>query len=358
MTKPFRRTLQPPVDHDRRSSEARSGLMGLTVILAFAALVSLFTGCESKEDPPMDAMPATTAGKALKDQFLSENKLQGRIVLIEFGIIGCELSEKGLDAMIQLHREDTIPQLGYARVEGAKDGPTVNQHYADKSLGFTLYRDPEAALAKAFDATAYPTFVLLDKCGRVRYRGKFPDKAKLSDWVATLIVETQDPQREVAMFGSVELDVPKLLDSTKIPNTKGEVKSLREYMGPKGLFIIFVDTTCPFSREIMADIQKIAKTMAQHDVPSVLVNLDDAKNDVLALYTELDPGAPVLYDVTTTTKKKWDVHSVPTVVLVDTNGSVGYRGKAVWDDVSAEAEKALKLPPGSLKFGAKGTEFG
>jgi hypothetical protein len=43
--------------------------------------------------------------------------------------------------------------------------------------------------------------------------------------------------------------------------------------------------------------------------------------------------------------------------LIDSAGAVAYRGKAVWADVGAAAEQALKLPAGSLKFTVKGTGF-
>ncbi|MCX5653096.1 MAG: hypothetical protein NTY65_00375 [Planctomycetota bacterium] len=44
--------------------------------------------------------------------------------------------------------------------------------------------------------------------------------------------------------------------------------------------------------------------------------------------------------------------------MIDSAGAVAYRGKAVWADVGAAAEKSLKLPAGSLKFTVKGTGFG
>lgn len=64
------------------------------------------------------------------------------------------------------------------------------------------------------------------------------------------------------------------------------------------------------------------------------------------------------YDETKATQKAWDIHSVPTVVLITPADLVAYRGPAVWKDLGDAAESALKLPAGTLKFGVKGTEFG
>ena len=299
-----------------------------------------------------------TSEEPLTTRFLKEHNLQGRVVLIEFGLIGCELSQKGLDLMMRLHEEKGIPDLAYARVEGEKDTKVVDEYYATAKPGFTVYHDPDTSLAKAFDATIYPRFVLVDKFDRVRYRGSQPAEAKLSDWVLALAAETTDPGPDAFQFGVSKVAVHKLLDETRLPSLKGTAKPMREYLGPAGMLAVFVDTTCPFSGEAIDDMQKVAGTLAKHKVPCILVNIGDPEDAVRAFYGEQDIGAPVLYDTTTGTQDGWKVDFVPTTVFFAPDGTVVYRGKAVWANVASAAEKTLNLAAGTIQFGCKGTEYG
>lgn len=328
----------------RRQKTGRGAAVGLAGVLA--ALMLFSAGCDRAAEEPLTV------------RFLKEHNLQGRVVLIEFGLIGCELSQKGLDLMMRLHEEKGIPDLAYARVEGEKDTKVVDEYYATAKPGFTVYHDPDTLLAKAFDATIHPRFVLVDKFDRVRYRGSQPAEAKLSDWVLALAAETTDPGPDAVQFGVSKVAVHKLLDETRLPALKGDAKPMRGYLGPAGTLAVFVDTTCPFSGEAIGDMQKVAGTLAKHKVPCILVNIGDPEDAVRAFYGEQDIGVPVLYDTTTATQDKWKVDFVPTTVFFAPDGTIVYRGKAVWADVATAAEKTLNLAAGTIQFGCKGTEYG
>jgi hypothetical protein len=150
----------------------------------------------------------------------------------------------------------------------------------------------------------------------------------------------------------------QLLDNTRLPDLAGAVKPLRTYMGPAGLLVVFVDTSCPFAIIATGDMPSIAPAFAKRGVRSVLVNITDAKRVVERTYAGGKVAVPVLYDTGKATQAAWCITSVPTVVLMDADGTVGYRGRAVWADLSAAAEKSLKLPAGSMKFSVQGTGLG
>jgi hypothetical protein len=328
----------------RRQKTGRGDAAALAGMLAVLMLFS--SGCDRAAEEPLTV------------RFLKEHGLQGRVALIEFGLIGCELSQRGLDMMMRLHEEKGIPDLAYARVEAAKDTKVVDEYYATAKPGFTVYHDPDTSLAKAFDATIYPRFVLVDKFGQVRYRGSQPEEAKLSDWVLALAAETTDLGPDAVQFGLSKVAVHKLLDETRLPALKGDAKPIGEYLGPAGMLVVFVDTTCPFSGEAIGDMQKVAGALTKHKVPCILVNIGDPEDVVRTFYGEQDVGAPVLYDTTTGTQDKWKVDFVPTTVFFAPDGSVVYRGKAVWANVASAAEKTLNLAAGTVQFGCKGTEYG
>jgi len=140
-------------------------------LVAVAALALFSAGCAPSPTPSPPASQAKVSGPA---DFLKQQQLEGKIVLIEFGLVGCALSDSGLDQMIRMHREKKIQDLAYVRVEESKDAPAADRYFESKKPGFTVSRDPDTSLARSFEATVYPTFVLVDKFGRVRHRGPIP----------------------------------------------------------------------------------------------------------------------------------------------------------------------------------------
>ena len=289
-------------------------------------------------------------------EFLKKLKLEGRPVLVEFGMVGCELSGKGLEEMIALQQEKKIPGLALVRVEENREKAAVDQYYRDRTLPFPLHRDSQGTLAAALDATVVPTFLLVDKFGHVRYRGPYPEK--LPAWAQALLDEKEDPGPNARRFDAKEMDVARLLADTRLPDLKGETKPLGEYMGTNGLFVLFVDTKCPYSAKAMADVPAVIKVLQQRQINSVLLNTDDTKETVLSFYASHPPATPVVYDVTAASRKAWGVNSVPIVVLVKADRTVAYQGKAVWAEVGAAVEKANGLAAGTVQFTPKGTRFG
>jgi len=304
--------------------------------------------------------PGSSASPDAVAEFLKENHLDGQVALIQFGTIAldCPLSREGLEKMIAMQRDNTVANLKYLRVEASQDADAVNDYYATKRCGFSIVQDKGNAAAKAFEATVYPTAVLVDKFGRVRYRGKFPDESKLAGWVQTLLEQKTDAGPDATLFGIETADTAALLAATKLPDLAGTVATLKDHMGAKGLLLVFVDTNCPFSGTAIGDMPNVAATLAPLKIPSLIVNIGEPKEDVLAFYMKQKTGTPVVYDETDATKENWLIESVPTVVLMGADGKQIYRGGAVWKDMGSAAEKALGLAAGSLTFEVEGTGFG
>jgi len=114
-------------------------------------------------------------------------------VLVEFGTVGCELSNSGLDSMVSLANRNAIPGLSFVRLEPTADNKAFDDYYKAKSVPFPVVRDQKMIVANAPGTTRYPQFALLDKFGRVRYRGSQPAEKELAGWVKTLMSETSDP---------------------------------------------------------------------------------------------------------------------------------------------------------------------
>jgi thioredoxin-related protein len=337
-----------------------------------AAVLGLLAlgGCKRSAPPAAPKPAATTAQQAaayaaaapLREQLLTRYDLKGRVAMIEFGmvvngILTCELSAQGLDGMVLHQRLDDVPGLAFLRVEQAKDAAAVDAYYKGKDLKFPIHRDPDMTMAHAFAATSIPTFVLVDKFGRVRYRGGEPG-SQLGKWVADLQAETADAGPDVAMLGVVTLDGAKLLAATSLPDLGGQIVALDGAMGPEGIVLVFVDTTCPFSGQALRDMPTVAPTLAKANINSVVVNIEGSKEVVTNYFGGKDLGAPVIYDPTDATITRWNIKSAPNIVYIGPDKKIAYNGLAVWADVASAIEKARQLPPGTIKFTARGTSYG
>ena len=331
----------------------------LCVAVFVMAVGCLLGGCSQQSGSAQNRL----AGEAALDQVLGKYGLRGKVVLVQFGVVGCANSDAGLKRMIALQKLGPT-NLQFLRVEGEGGGlaeykTAATSYYKAMSPPFPVHYDSQDALGQAVKATAMPCCILVDTFGHIRYRGRFPED-NLGEWVAQLAAEKTDPGSDVPLFGTQTLDVAKLLESTVLPefSKSTAARSLNSYMGQAGMLVIFVDTHCPFSGEAMRDVPQITPQLANLKIPTVMVNIDDALEDVQKHYTDNAYGVPVLYDTTTATKDKWGIESVPTLVYITADQQVGYNGVAIWQDLATAVEKNLKVAAGTIKFAPKGTGFG
>lgn len=295
---------------------------------------------------------------ASQAEFVRDCGLLDHVTLIQFGMVGCRASAQGLDKMAALNRAKRIEGLACLCVESEPENEAARAHFAAKSPGFPVYYDAAVAACRMYDATVCPTYVLVDKCGRMRYRGLWPDEAELSQWVAALREETVDPGPKVVMFSPSKFDVPSLLDDVCLHDSEGGTRHLRDFMGPNGLLLVFVDTRHPAPHQSIKDMPSVAPIFAEQGVRSIFVNLGEAKTLFESYYAKRQVVTPILYDPGRATQHMWQIQKVPTVVMVDVAGAVVYNGPAIWAAVGTAVEQHLGLPAASLKCPVKGTDFG
>lgn len=178
-------------------------IVGLCVIMTLV----LTSGCRSPSQPNNDVTRTTVL------HLLKQHGLENRTVLIQAGMFGCDLSARGLREMTDMHKHKTIPDLAYLRLEGS--GETTNI-----KAPFPVHADLGTRIATQLQATAIPSYVLVDTFGRIRYLGKFPPN-RLADWVDLIAAETTDPGPSAPRFGTTELDIPALLAATSLPRLDG-----------------------------------------------------------------------------------------------------------------------------------------
>jgi hypothetical protein len=337
-----------------RELRVRPGTRNVLLVgsLVFAVVAMLASGCGRET-----ASPAASGQESALAGFLKQQQLDGRVVLMQFGMVGCELSGEGCLQMIRLDKDKAIPQLSYVRMDGTPGKEQAEAYFKEHPAGFKVAHD-DGTLAKALEATVVPTVVLVDKFARVRYRGKFPEEGKLREWVQALNEEEKDAGPDVALLGVEPVDTAAALRETKLPDLTDAVKPLGSYMGTKGIVVIFADTRCPFAGAALGELPQVAPKLADVGVATVVVNLGDGREVVRKTYEKRQTGTPVLYDVADGTKKNWQIGSVPTVVLMGPDGKQVYRGGAVWKNLTAAIEKSQGLAAGSVVIDAEGTGMG
>jgi hypothetical protein len=153
------------------------------------------------------------------------------------------------------------------------------------------------------------------------------------------------PGRDATVSDTTGLNSASLLTTTRLPDLSGAVKPLAAHKGKDGILLAFVNTKCPFSNVAIRELPKVASVLETHGITSLLVNIGESEAAVKKTYA---PDVPVVYDTGRATQKRWNVHSVPTVALLDSAGSVAYQGAATWPAVAAATEKMLNLTAGSV----------
>lgn len=164
-----------------------------------------------------------------------------------------------------------------------------------------------------------------------------------------------DSGRDAPVSSATGPDSTALLTTTRLPDLFGAVEPLAAHKGTAGILLAFVDTKCPFSNVAIRELPKVAFVLQPKGITSLLVNIGEPEAAVKSSYA---PDVPVVYDTGKVTQKRWNVQSVPTVVLLDSLGAVTFRGGADWPGVAAAAEKMLNLTAGSVMLEAQSTTQG
>jgi len=272
------------------------------------------------------------------------------------------LSRLNQATMTEWSVEEQVRDLAYLWIETprrAKDVAASTAYFKENDPGFPVQIDPTGSMAQAFGVSARPAFFLVDKAGRIRYRGPLPEALKLMEWGEALLAEQPGSGVKASALGLSRPKAQQLVTGTTLPNLDGTPKTVWSHRRRCGLVVVFADTTCPFAGEAIGDLARIGKVLKEHEIGIVLVNLGEPQEKVLAFFRERSVGVPVLYDVSEATQKAWQVDFVPTVMLFDSIGVLRYRGKAVWERLGAAAGEVLDLENSeSLHFEATGTEYG
>jgi thiol-disulfide isomerase/thioredoxin len=125
-------------------------------------------------DPKSPTAPEFAPGQWVNSEPLTLASLRGRVVLIDFWTFGCYNCRNTLPSIKEWdarYRDRGLTIVGVHSPEFDEEKNLENLRREVSSLGiqYPVVTDNDYATWKAYDVAAWPTIVVLDKLGRVRW---------------------------------------------------------------------------------------------------------------------------------------------------------------------------------------------
>ena len=115
------------------------------------------------------------------------------------------------------------------------------------------------------------------------------------------------------------------LPDFSLQDLNGQEHRLADYVGEKPVLLVFWTTGCRFC---IAEIPRLNKIFLERseDLTFLSVNIVESQRTVTRLVKAKGIQYPVLMDPHGVTMRDYSIRGVPTIVVIDTNGSMGYYG--------------------------------
>lgn len=177
----------------------------------------LISGAKAKTAPML------VDGKWINSEPLTADKLRGRVVLLDFWTFGCYNCISTLPALKSFDakyrdRGLTIIGIETPETEPERDFDNLVSAVKKRGIEYPVLTDYASANWNAFKVNAWPTIIILDRAGRIRYKhvgeGSYDMQEKV---IRTLLAEGQS-----STVGSAD----DIFDGTKVEKTDAEWKQL------------------------------------------------------------------------------------------------------------------------------------
>jgi len=117
-----------------------------------------------------------------------------------------------------------------------------------------------------------------------------------------------------------------------LPDLKGNPHALDEYRG-KVVLVNFWASWCPPCIQEMPALERLGEQLADEPFEIIAINVGEQKYRVWKFIRLVNFDIPVLLDTDKQTFGAWNIMTLPTSFLLDTDGQVRYRAQGVpdWD---------------------------
>jgi thiol-disulfide isomerase/thioredoxin len=310
-----------------------------SIVLAAAGLglAFCFTGCA--EYP--------TRGPLTAQNLLEQSR--GHVLVLLMGMEGCPGTQHGTEVLaeyaakrpagVTVVRVDAPPPA-----EELTPAPEWKHPYA-----YVL--DARRELANRLEFFFYPTLYVLDGEGAVRYSGKL-DLDDLQQMVREIQMERSGVQKKIFTPPLPPVGAPGAGFKTK--RLDGSPVDLAGLRGPKGVFLYFTSTSCPFSVRGLPVMARLAERYKEKGVGFAVINKQEAVENVKKVCAENAPGIPAIVDTDASICKAYGVEPVPFFFVLDGKGAIAARKPFTPEAAQAALNRLLGLAPTSDKSSGAG----
>ena len=177
-------------DHERKTSDPRTGWIPAAAVLVVAILFGLFivprlsTGLEGKRAPDF-ALPVMFGGDAGARVRLSEQR--GKLVIVDFWASWCKPCREQTQVLESLKKRYAHLGLVVLGVN-VSDSPTGARSYLQQvKPSWVVVEDVEGAANAAYQVETLPTLVAVDRAGNVfAVRRRFVPERELAAMIEAM----------------------------------------------------------------------------------------------------------------------------------------------------------------------------
>ncbi len=96
--------------------------------------------------------------------------LQGKVVLLDFWATWCPPCRESVPTMVGLHKKFAGKPFEMLGISGDDEEGTVKTFTSKNGMSWTEYLDNSEAVSGPFEVDSFPTYIVIDKEGVIRYR--------------------------------------------------------------------------------------------------------------------------------------------------------------------------------------------
>ncbi len=302
-----------------------TGAVGTALLLVAGGMLLAAGGCGRKAGPrtPEDPLAA----------------YRGKTLVLLMGMPECPGTAKATVFLSEYAREK--PEgVAIVRLDVPPPGESLAEPKGGDA-GFVHKVDRDRKVADRLEFFFYPTLYILDKDGKVRFRGGC-EPVRVWEMVAEITAERPGAPKRVYTPPLPAVGTAAAAFAGK--DLAGKDVSLDSLRGKAATLLFFGSTTCPYSKDAVSSLPALAAEFGGKGAAVAVVNIGESPEAIRPFYASKAPKITVVADETSDIgEKKYGVRTVPFFYVLDKAGKIAARRPFTPDAARLALAKALGL---------------